>query len=747
MAFCIRSERKMDYFKKDSSNPGPGHYFQQVEKNAIKKRIHPPFHTSALRNTFVLKEDVPGPGSYDLIDKSIINEDSKLNINNINQNEKETIEYNSKFNNYEKKYNNNFSMINLKYVSTIDNNNSSRIAEISTIPFHNNSSINQKNKSINNNSQYIQEYNYINYSTIKNSSTSSKLGFFSQSLRFDDNNSSLKIDEPGPGTYETKDFTNNILMKNNKKKYKSEHKLMKASLKGETGSLSRIISIPSKVMNGYIYLDNKSENIDINSLKFKKENIYKENKLINDRNSQLGPKTSTSEFVGPGSYDIFIKEKGNSVLQWSKGFNVKELNLKKELSKKKKVFDEMKKYGETNNSFNKVKKISILNLVKKNPINKYKKELNKINDKKPCYSINKKLNSYYCRDSFIQDKSEIPGPGYYSKELINYQADELYGKKNEKIDKKLIKSSFRKSLFGEEMKSEGNFGSNCSRFLSKSKSMEDLGPTTYFKESNKFEPNKKPDIFNHLKKPGKLLSGNENLNIKDKEVKNEEKQDSNISKTNSMFFSKTLNDYPGPGTYEISQTFILPSFSQVQMMNSQVERFPQKEEGNPGPGSYLNKKIIETEKLQEHLKKMSNNYEDDLEKLHRIEKIKEINRRRNDFPGVGSYNPGLIETINYKMKSKLNQNQSYQSPFLISSGRFKIDKANSVSPTNYDPYKYEKDQKKLQYMMFGKAKRFIGNMNNENMKGAWHLAGPGSYDLTKDNWNKKTFNVLFSGTQ
>ena len=49
--------------------------------------------------------------------------------------------------------------------------------------------------------------------------------------------------------------------------------------------------------------------------------------------------------------------------------------------------------------------------------------------------------------------------------------------------------------------------------------------------------------------------------------------------------------------------------------------------------------------------------------------------------------------------------------------------------------------------MFGKAKRFVENLNNENMKGAWHLAGPGSYDLTKDNWNKKTFNKLFSGTQ
>ena len=98
------------------------------------------------------------------------------------------------------------------------------------------------------------------------------------------------------------------------------------------------------------------------------------------------------------------------------------------------------------------------------------------------------------------------------------------------------------------------------------------------------------------------------------------------------------------------------------------------------------------------------------------------------------------------MKAKINPRQSYQSPFLISSERFKLNKEKDigVSPANYYPYKYDKEQKNLQYMVFGKAKRFGLNSNMENMKGAWHLAGPGSYDLTKDCWNKKTFNALFS---
>ena len=44
------------------------------------------------------------------------------------------------------------------------------------------------------------------------------------------------------------------------------------------------------------------------------------------------------------------------------------------------------------------------------------------------------------------------------------------------------------------------------------------------------------------------------------------------------------------------------------------------------------------------------------------------------------------------------------------------------------------------------SKRFLSNLNDENMKGVWHMAGPGSYDVD-NSWNKKTYNVLFSGNQ
>ena len=806
MAFCIRSERKMDYFKKDILNPGPGQYFQHPEKQNIKRRIHPPFHTSGHRSTIIKKEEIPGPGSYNLIDNSFINKDISFNINNNIQKEEE-LKFNLKKNNKEKSFNN-LSSININNnrssfnYNTINNNSTSNIGEMSTLPF------NSISKNLNkNNSFSLQGYNNSDNINLINNSSKSKLGFLSQSDRFSDKEkiNIIKKNEPGPGTYEAIDYTNNLILKNNSKRNKSVHKLMKATFKIEAGSLNRIISIPSKVMNGYIYSANKEKendknkkekNIENNQLKLEikkikeKENfshmgnINKEYSLIIDKNSKFGKDMPTCEYVGPGSYDIYLKEKGNSVIEWSKGFNINNINKKKELLKTQQVFDEMKKVGETRNNFNfnKDKKINILNLCRTNSTHfltgKYKKGLNDLNKKMFGNIKNNYFNTlYYCRDSFIQDKSEIPGPGYYSKELIDQNKDTLYYKEREKqkieekkkISKKLKLSmeNYRKMQLGEEIKLEGKFGSNCDRFMVKSKSMEDLGPTTYFNDKNKYEPNIKPEILKHLKL-GKLIYSFENRdciykyenkdNKNDIDQENKEKKENlekrkdknrNKSKNNNLFLNKTIYDNPGPGEYELSHSFIIPSYSQSQMMNSKVDRFPNIEEKTPGPGAYLNKEKAENEKIESKLKKIiSHTYYDpqNLEKIKRIEEIKESNRKRNDFPGAGTYNPGLQDTINYKMKAKINPRQSYQSPFLISSERFKLNKEKNegVSPAIYDPYKYDKEQKNLQYMVFGKAKRFGLNFDLENMKGAWHLAGPGSYDLTKDCWNKKTYNALFS---
>ena len=186
------------------------------------------------------------------------------------------------------------------------------------------------------------------------------------------------------------------------------------------------------------------------------------------------------------------------------------------------------------------------------------------------------------------------------------------------------------------------------------------------------------------------------------------------------------------------------------MMKSNVERFPDNDDGNPGPGSYQNikefefggnlifKKIID--KKFKHIRK-------DILKEKKIKKIIELNKIKNEVPGAGTYNIDKKNSITYKIYSNFNSNQSFQSPFLNSSGRFtqyKKDK-NNISPALYEPYKYENVKKNKQYMVFNKANRFNKDIEDIRQKN-WLLAGPGSYDLEPE-WNKKSYNVLFSGNQ
>jgi hypothetical protein len=77
-----------------------------------------------------------------------------------------------------------------------------------------------------------------------------------------------------------------------------------------------------------------------------------------------------------------------------------------------------------------------------------------------------------------------------------------------------------------------------------------------------------------------------NPNIK-RENSSLEKNRKNSTNLNSQTLgyhtnkSKTFYDIPGPGAYELSQTFIKPSFSSTQMMKSNIKRFPSNNNGNP----------------------------------------------------------------------------------------------------------------------------------------------------------------------
>jgi hypothetical protein len=64
-------------------------------------------------------------------------------------------------------------------------------------------------------------------------------------------------------------------------------------------------------MNGYSYDYNKNL------------------KLIMDE------QTDKNIYIGPGKYDVKIKEKPKNIIEWSKSFNIKEIKHKKEIMKKK----------------------------------------------------------------------------------------------------------------------------------------------------------------------------------------------------------------------------------------------------------------------------------------------------------------------------------------------------------------------------------------------------------------------------
>ena len=589
MAFCVRSERNMDYIKKDKIKIGPGQYFKSLDKIEKKKRMHPPFEISSQKGIFNKINDTPGPGSYNLIkNKSYtINKDSTFLSTNIQNKEKEK--------NISTIYNKNYSSI---IINSGLENNSSKSIDISK--YKRNTKIN----SIYEISEETNKYNTINNNyDIKKSDSTQKEFQFNNNTDFSNINNNNEVSD-----YVICDY-GVIPIKPIKKKLKKKRaKLLNMPLKIEAGSLQRIISIPSKEMNGYTYGFNKSLNLLID-------------------------KTNTNEYIGPGRYNIKIIKRPKNILDWSKCLNIKEIKNKNDTKKKDETLEELKKKG------NEIAKIRInkhknLKLVKSN-LHSYNslKGLNDLNTKLFSHSMNKKANileySNYSRNNFLLDKYEIPGPGYYNNNLFSIK------KENEKN---------KVNLFGA-------FGSNSNRFLNKSNSMFNIGPASYFIEKNKYEKNK-PDFFSKLKNK-RLIDDIPKLN----KIRN---------------YTEKIECNLGPGTYNLGHTFINRSFSNFQTMDTNNDRFNYfKKNDTPGPGTYtyINNSLNNIKMYKKFQKLINKSFEEEEKK--RLEKLESLKKEKIEgVPGVGTYNVEKIDSISHKIKMKLNPKLSYYSPFLISSGRF-----------------------------------------------------------------------------
>ena len=823
MAFCVRSERNIDFNSKDNF-PGPGQYLKLSPRIILNnKRKFPPFFTSAKRTSFVKLNDIPGPGSYNLnknfIQNSVQSNPQMLSTNSSNERDENNFQI-TNFNSGEKN-------TNLSTIWQMSNfSDSSKLNNFST----KNKSYSSKDKAIQN-SHILKIYNN-NFNINKFLGTN--IGFLSQANRFD----SQKKDElnlPGPGYY-----YESILSSKAEKKIKN--KIKNGKIFDKSGSLSRIVSIPSKTMNGYIFknIENEktkstnnsfiknSEKNNINNTSFssfipqKEQNLTLKNDsgsnlmtynnkfitneedkifdnkfqlLINERQFGSTTNTTTSEFIGPGTYDVSIIEKKNNAVNWSKGFDLQKISKKNNIIKKAKLLEEMKKNGDyiqpLRTFHGNIRKI-FPNTNKVLLLYNLRKIKNNI--------LQNKLSNSQRSNSFIPDKSQIPGPGYYDKDIFPFNKTKKAKSLNlenglNNNSKKTPKLNYIKYIYGKN-KIEPGFGSFCEREMNKSKSLQDLSPFSYFKDKNKFERRKKntlyknlilgktdmsrtvynnydfysPDITNESQENDTMnFESNLGNKINNIEKLNKNKKADNLKLKNTLsnfssesekllfkkldissrnFFSKInniplvqLDNYkyfdnnPGPGDYNLSHKFIKKSFSTNQMMQSKTERFKEISiNENPGPGTYRLEPNLEKKFFSKKI--IFKKAKTDLLKEQKIKKIIERNKRRNEIPGVGLYNIDKRNSLVYKVHLKYNKRQGYNSPFLISSSRFNRQKnINELSSGDYEPYKFENIQKNNQFMVFNKADRF--NKDNEL------LVGPGSYKLNPQ-WNKKSYNKLFT---
>ena len=394
---------------------------------------------------------------------------------------------------------------------------------------------------------------------------------------------------------------------------------------------------------------------------------------------------------GPGYYNPLIKTK-NKILNWEKSNNNNDTKENKFKEFKKDIIEDMEKKGsikKTNETLNNKKEHTIYS--------SYKEHLFNLNLKKNVLSeINKDIKDLL---------NDIPGPGYYEKEFDKNSNGNL-----EKKNKRNLK--FKKNVSN----SIQNFGSECVRFIHQSKSTENIGPTTYFNDK-KLRKKSHKTYYDLMKR---------NYNNSDDE-ENKIKQNYNqIS--------------PGPGSYNLIKSFIKHSSSQREFLNTSEIRFKNENFNNnyPGPGSYIktiNKKENNTEKINEN-----RSYEifDDIN-INK-DKIKKIQEQKKKSPGAGYYFPDIINSIQYKNIIKLNPVQSIHAGFLKSSKRFEDFKPiNDLSPASYNPYFYEKVKfKTINPSVFNtNEKRFL-SLKKDNK-----FVGPGYYNIDNNNWNKRSFNVLF----
>ena len=538
-----------------------------------------------------------------------------------------------------------------------------------------------------------------------------KIGFNSKSKRF-------KVwgleSSPGPGQY----FPMQTKKKDKASKLREEEYFSKQKIKiKKVNEFQRIPTIPSKIQEfGFEILDNGT--------------------LVQKQNPDMyktfsGEKGDT---VGPGSYEIEKPTNWRRTgTEWSKLKVERDFYKKAKTPKNSSTCLTSTNYSETgnntNNSFysamttNSMKKNIFTSNETENPIptnlitastQESAKNKNRITEKNifKCRILNcmrfngKKINKKETFESVVRGK--LPGPGYYYDPFKT--------------------SSF---FFKPTPEFKQFFGSKLERFYSINTDQNNLGPGEYFEKNM----NKTSIGFAPFS-----------------------------SKTNrfySSFIPEGKSDIPGPGEYTLKSFTSSPLRMKTNAQTpkakfgSNVKRFV--DIGNakwkysiPGPGYYnseenksnSNNKFAKTFYGKNIFNLIKNDYNENNPFRKFIFK-KQLKKEKS--PPIGTYNPGMIFSIDYNNRKKVFETKNNKVAFKSTFNKKKKNQKNKIdkSDINIGPgyYYHEKKNKDLKpspqfYISQYQSDKWFKNQNPN--------VGPGKYDI--DNyyeWNKKSFNINF----
>ena len=400
--------------------------------------------------------------------------------------------------------------------------------------------ISQKEKNINNSFSAEKE---ISDMLTMGSKSSNRQGFLSSEKRFnslDFKNSSNKTVSPGPGSYDLKTYFNTNKKPDNKffdEKY--------APNKG------KMYSLPG------------SSDEKISSIPDKKKGRFKIIKGILTEIKNSDSDTKIKKAIGPGTYNLFQKWETNG-LNWSRGYKkeekgkINESKIQKELEQNSTMFN-TETYSEKMHNFN----ASTISSTFKENLSKSKNtssqltktmNINNISNNSKINNINingwnTATNLNYKNISLI-----IPGGKPQTEGLIRNKIFHNFLKKKEELHSEtLYKQNFNNNLMLDVEYSSlpgpgfydqniiprhtdfastaQNFGSNSPKNTKIKIKNDILGPGTYFKERNKYEPKFKTLL--HIKFPEKQKRKKENsVYLENLLKRNKEK-------------------HPGPGEYNV----------------------------------------------------------------------------------------------------------------------------------------------------------------------------------------------------